>query len=46
MPHNCRWFRKRDGILDPTGNGFKYYEVRNNINSGAALGAGCKTTAG
>lgn len=27
-------------ILDPTGNGFKYYEVRNNINSGSAIGGG------
>jgi hypothetical protein len=27
-------------ILDPTGNGFKYYEVRNNINSGTAIGGG------
>jgi hypothetical protein len=27
-------------ILDPTGNGFKYYEIRNNINSGTAIGGG------
>src|SRR5258708_6525070 len=27
-------------ILDPSGNGFKYYEVRNNINSGTAIGGG------
>jgi hypothetical protein len=27
-------------ILDPTGNGFKYYEIRNNINSGNAVGGG------
>jgi hypothetical protein len=27
-------------ILDPSGNGFKYYEVRNNINSGSAIGGG------
>ncbi|MBV9081204.1 MAG: hypothetical protein JOZ62_00900, partial [Acidobacteriaceae bacterium] len=25
-------------ILDPTGNGFKYYEIRNNLNSGTAVG--------
>ena len=27
-------------ILDPSGNGFKYYEIRNNINSGTAIGGG------
>ena len=27
-------------LLDPTGNGFKYYEIRNNINSGNAVGGG------
>ena len=27
-------------ILDPTGNGFKYYEIRNNLNSGNAIGGG------
>ncbi|HYL77500.1 MAG TPA: carboxypeptidase-like regulatory domain-containing protein [Bryobacteraceae bacterium] len=27
-------------ILDPSGNGFKFYEIRNNINSGGAIGGG------
>ncbi len=27
-------------ILDPTGNGFKYYEIRNNLNSGNLIGGG------
>jgi hypothetical protein len=27
-------------ILDPSGAGFKYYEVRNNLNSGTAIGGG------
>jgi hypothetical protein len=27
-------------ILDPKSNGFKYYEVRNNLNSGTAIGGG------
>jgi hypothetical protein len=27
-------------ITDPTGNGFKYYEIRNNLNSGTAIGGG------
>jgi hypothetical protein len=27
-------------ILDATGNGFKYYEIRNNLNSGSAIGGG------
>lgn len=25
-------------ILDPSGNGFKYYQIRNNLNSGTAVG--------
>ncbi len=25
-------------ILDPSGNGFKYYQIRNNLNSGTAIG--------
>lgn len=25
-------------ILDPSGNGFKYYEIRNNLNSGSSVG--------
>jgi len=27
-------------ILDPTGAGFKFYEIRNNLNSGNAIGGG------
>ena len=27
-------------ILDQTGNGFKYYQIRNNLNSGNAIGGG------
>ena len=27
-------------ITDPTGKGFKYYEIRNNLNSGNAIGGG------
>ena len=27
-------------FLDPSGNGFKYYEIRNNLNSGTAIGGG------
>jgi len=27
-------------LLDPSGNGFKFYEIRNNLNSGTAIGGG------
>ena len=27
-------------LLDPSGNGFKFYEIRNNLNSGNAIGGG------
>ena len=30
-------------ILDPSSNGFKYYQIRNNINSGNAIGGGLQS---
>lgn len=27
-------------LIDPSGNGFKYYQIRNNLNSGNAIGGG------